>query len=68
MSRALVIKSHRRFSDGQDSLEEQEGRGRKKRYGPTIVTSIRDVLVAVGHLKHEKNLVAFLSTFWHPCS
>ena len=39
VSSALVFKSHRRFSDGQDSLEEQEGRRRKKKmYGATIVT------------------------------
>ena len=31
VSSALVFKLHRRFSDGQDSLEEQEGRGRKKK-------------------------------------
>ena len=31
MSSALVFKSHRRFSDDQYSLEEQEGRGRKKK-------------------------------------
>ena len=37
----------RRFSDGQCSLEEQEGRGRKKTtYGATIVMSIHDVLVS----------------------
>ena len=30
MSSALVFKLHRRFPDGQDRLEEQEGRGRKK--------------------------------------
>ena len=30
VSRALVFKWHRRFADGQDSLEEQEGRAGKK--------------------------------------
>ena len=47
VSNALVFKWHCRFSDGQDSLEEQEGRGRKKKktYGATIVTSIHVVLV-----------------------
>ena len=48
VSRALVFKWHRRFSDGQDSLEEQKGHGRKgkKTFGATIVTSIHDVLVS----------------------
>ena len=46
MSRALVFKWHRRFADGQDSLEEQKGRGRKKQYGATKVTSIRAALDA----------------------
>ena len=42
-----MFKWYHRFSDGQDSLEEQEGRERKKKtYGATIVTSIRDALVA----------------------
>ena len=31
VSSALVFKWHRRFSDSQCSLEEQEGRGRKKK-------------------------------------
>ena len=30
VSRALVFKWHRRFTDGQSSLEEQEGRAGKK--------------------------------------
>ena len=46
VSRALVFKWHRRFADGQDSLEEQEGCGRKKQYGATTVTSIREALDA----------------------
>ena len=46
VSRALVFKWHRRFANGQDSLEEQDGRGRKKQYGATTVTSIREALDA----------------------
>ena len=30
VSRTLVVKWHRRFADGQDSQEEQEGHARKK--------------------------------------
>ena len=30
VSRALVFKLHRRFTDGQNSLEEQEGHAGKK--------------------------------------
>ena len=44
VSRALVLKLHRRFSEGQGSFEEREGRGRKKRYCVSTVTAIRDAL------------------------
>ena len=43
VSEALVFKWHRRFADGQDSLEEQEGRAGKKEtvWRDDTVTSIR---------------------------
>ena len=46
VSRALVFKWHCRFADGQNSLEEQEGRAGKKQYYAMIVTSIREALAA----------------------
>ena len=48
MGRALVFKWYRRFADGQDSLEEQEGHvgNGKKQYGAMRVTKIREVHAA----------------------
>ena len=54
VSSVLVFKWHCRFSDGQDSLEEQEGCGRKKKmYGATIVTSIHNVLAGLRQTTKE---------------
>ncbi|XP_052775779.1 protein GVQW3-like [Mya arenaria] len=44
VSRSLVFEWHRRFRDGRESLKDDEGRGRKKKYGATLVTSIADAL------------------------
>ena len=47
VSRALAFKWHRRFADGQNSLEEQDGRaGKKEQYDAMIVTSNREALAA----------------------
>ena len=45
VSRALVLKWHCRFADGQNSLENRKvAPGRKKQYDAMIVTSIREAL------------------------
>ena len=54
VSSALVFKWNRLFSDDQDSLKEQECRGRKTKYGATKVTSIRDTLAADRRLMIRK--------------
>ena len=43
-----MSKSHRRFSNGDDSIDVQEGREQKKekKYGATILMSVRDALAA----------------------
>lgn len=46
VSRALVFKWHQRFSNGQESVEDGTGRGRKKKCGKTAVTSIREAIEA----------------------
>ncbi|XP_052806297.1 protein GVQW3-like [Mya arenaria] len=51
VSRSLVFEWHRRFRDGRESLEDDEGRGRKKKYGATLVTSIADALAKDRRLK-----------------
>ena len=45
VSRALVFEWHRRFADGHNSLEKQEGRAVKKETA-MIMTSIREALAA----------------------
>lgn len=44
VGRSFVFKWHRRFTNGQVSLEEEEGRGRKKLHGVKMVTSIRSAV------------------------
>ncbi|XP_052777722.1 protein GVQW3-like [Mya arenaria] len=51
VSRSLVFEWHRRFRDGRESLKDDEGRERKKKYGATLVTSIADALVKDRRLK-----------------
>ena len=54
MSRALVFKWYCRFADGQNTLEEQEGRAGKKQYDAVLVMSIREALVADRRLTIEE--------------
>jgi transposase len=44
VSRALVFKWFRRFSEGRKSLEDDEGRGRRSSVKPSDVTSIEDII------------------------
>ncbi|XP_052778899.1 protein GVQW3-like [Mya arenaria] len=51
VSRSLVFEWHRRFCDGRESLKDDVGRGRKRKYGVTLVTSIDDALAKDRGLK-----------------
>ncbi len=44
VARSIVFDWHKRFRDGQETLEDQKGRGRKSSLKPTLVTSLRDAL------------------------
>lgn len=44
VKRALVFKWYKRFADGRDSLEDDEGRGRKTKISSDVVASVREAL------------------------
>jgi len=46
VSRSLVFKWHQKIAEGKDSFEERQGRGRKRKFGATVETSIREALDA----------------------
>jgi len=46
VSRSLVFKWHQKFAEGEESFKERQGRGRKRKYGATAETSIRQALDA----------------------
>lgn len=44
VSRTLVFDWHRRFKNGEESIEDRDGRGRKRKITSTSVTAIADAL------------------------